>query len=123
MTLIGLIVALALICAGCKPKRWGGCLCFNIGEKWGGVSFGIVMLTDKRDRITTKNHEHGHAFQNCRYGMLMPFIVCIPSAIRYHYRNWRTKHGKKNKTGYYDIWFEGEATKLGKKYIDHWQQK
>lgn len=123
MTVIGLISAVVLICAGHTPKRWGGCLYFNIGENWGGLSLGLVIITDKRDNESTKNHEFGHAIQNCRYGLLMPFIVCIPSAIRYHYRNWRTGHGKKNKTGYYDIWFEGEATKLGNKYIEEWQHK
>lgn len=121
MTLIGLISACVLICAGYKPKRWGGCLYFNVGKNWGGVNLGLVFITDENDTEHTKNHEFGHAIQNCRYGVLMPFIVCIPSFIRYWYRKIRTKKGLKNETAYDDIWFEGEATKLGNQYIGEWQ--
>lgn len=121
MTLTGLIVAVALICLGHKPKRWGGCLCFNVGENWGGLSLGLVMIVSKRDLESTKNHEFGHAIQNCRYGVFMPFVVCIPSAIRYWYREIRAKKGLQNKTSYDAIWFEGEATKLGNKYIGEWK--
>lgn len=120
MTLIGLILACVLICMGYKPKRWGGCLYFNVGENWGGVELGIVFITDKRDREYVKNHEFGHAIQNCRYGVLMPFLVCVPSAIRFWWRKMKKKKGLKNKTGYYDIWFEAEATRLGEKYIKCW---
>lgn len=120
MTLIGLILACVLICMGYKPKRWGGCLYFTVGENWGGVELGIVFITDKRDSENTKNHEFGHAIQNCRYGVLMPFLVCIPSAIRFWWRKMKKKKGLKNKTGYYDIWFEAEATRLGEKYIKYW---
>lgn len=120
MTLIGLISALVLILMGYKPKSWGGCLSFNVGKNWGGVSFGIVMITDESDRVSAKNHEFGHALQNCRYGFLMPFIVCIPSAVRYWYRRIRTRKGLKNVTAYDAVWFEAEATRLGEKYIGYW---
>ena len=123
MTLIGLFSACVLILMGHKGNKWGGCLYFNVGENWGGVSLGLVFITDKRDSERTKNHEFGHAIQNCRYGFLMPFIVCIPSFIRYWYREIRTRRGLENKTAYDDIWFEGEATALGYKYIDYWGEK
>lgn len=115
LTLIGLIVALVLICTGHKPKRHGGCFYFNVGKSWGGLNLGLVFLTDERDSEHTKNHEFGHAVQNAKYGLLMPFIVCIPSVIRYWYREI-----KKPTTDYDDIWFEGEATKLGNEYINKW---
>ena len=123
MTVIGLIVAVVLLALGYKPKRWGGCIYFVSKRKtsWGDVNLGIVFITDKQDRESNKNHEFGHAIQNCRYGLLMPFIVCIPSFVRYQYRNWRTNHGMKNETAYDDIWFEGEATSLGNEHIKCWQ--
>lgn len=109
LTLIGLVVALVLLCLGKKPKKWGWCYCFEIGRYWGGLELGIIFITDKDSSDHTRNHEHGHAIQNCRYGFLMPFIVCIPSAIRYWYR----EISGNTKTPYDAIWFEGEATRLG----------
>ena len=50
----------------------------------------------------------------------MPFVICIPSAIRYWYREfiWHCNKEKFNKLPEYDaIWFEGQATKWGKKYV------
>ena len=59
-------------------------------------------------------HEYGHSIQNLWWGWLMPFVICIPSAVRYWYREIRYAIGKPPKTKYDDIWFEGQATKLGK---------
>ena len=59
-------------------------------------------------------HEYGHSIQNCFYGPLMPFIVMIPSIIRFwyieifYYRK-KKKYGK----AYDSIWFEKQATNLG----------
>ena len=46
----------------------------------------------------------------------MLFVITIPSVIRYWYRNWALAQGKKL-PDYDAIWFEGQATKWGKKYI------
>jgi hypothetical protein len=121
MTLIGLIVAGVLICLGYKPKKWGPCIYFNVGKGWGGVELGPVFITDSRDSKHTKNHEFGHGIQNCFYGPAMPFIVCIPSAFRYWYREIvYHMRGLTPPTAYDDIWFEGEATRLGNEYIEKW---
>ena len=117
MTLIGCIVALVLLIAGYKPKKWGYCYYFEIGENWGGVELGMFFLTDKNPLDYTKTHEHGHAIQNCWFGPLMPFIVCIPSATRYWYREIRKKIGKPCTTAYIDIWFEKQADQLGEQFI------
>ena len=116
LTLIGLIVAGVLLGMGKKPKQWGWCYYFEIGDGWGGLELGIIFLTSKKPSTHTKCHEFGHAIQNCYFGPLMPFLVCIPSAIRYWYRRIRRSKGLKNKTAYDDIWFEGQATRLGYKY-------
>lgn len=120
MTLIGLIVALVLICTGHKPKKWGGCWYFNVGGSWGGLELGAFFLTDGIDNKHVKNHEFGHAIQNCVLGPLMPFLVSIPSAIRYWYRTIRENLGLRNETAYDAIWFEGSATRLGNGYISKW---
>ena len=50
----------------------------------------------------------------------MPFVISIPSAIRYHHRKQiRKKDPEKAKElpDYDSIWFEGQATEWGKKYV------
>ena len=108
MTLIGMLTAGALLLIGYKPVYFRGCPLFFVGEKWGGVNLGLVIVVSKSATISAMNHEYGHALQNCLYGPLMPFIVGIPSVIRYWYRRMR-----KINTGYYDIWFERQATDFG----------
>lgn len=83
MTLIGCVISLVLLIAGYKPKKWGYCYYFEIGECWGGSEFGAFFLCDKMGSEYIKNHEFGHGLQNCYWGFLMPFVVCIPSAYRY----------------------------------------
>ena len=117
LTLVGFIVAGVLLCVGYKPQRWGDCWHFSVGKNWGGLELGLIFLTGNVSTTYIKNHEHGHAIQNCFFGPLMPFVVCIPSAIRYWYRIIREKIGKPCKTNYYDIWFEAQASRLGSDYV------
>ena len=125
MTLIGCITAIFLLIAGYKPKKWGCCYYFEVGEHWGGLNLGVVFITDKTSSVQTMNHEHGHGIQNCYFGFLMPFIVCIPSVIRYWYREYLVRGGKRTYSelpDYDTIWFEGSATNLGTEFID-WYNK
>lgn len=95
MTFIGAVVALALLCVGKKPQKHAGCTYFNVGKSWGGMELGCFFLTDSNDSKHTKNHEFGHSLQNCLWGPLFPFVVCIPSAIRYWLREFKTQKSKK----------------------------
>ena len=113
MTLIGALAAAVLMICGHKPKRHGYCYYFEVGYGWGGVELGGFFIVQHRAMDYLKSHEFGHGLQNCYYGFLMPFIVCIPSAVRYWYRRLRSYLGKPPTTGYYDIWFEAQASKWG----------
>lgn len=122
MTLIGLIVATMLLISGKRPHRHGGCFYFNVGKNWGGCNLGLIFLTDESDRESTKNHEFGHSLQNTIFGPFMIVLVAIPSAIRYWYRELKFyRKGLKPTTAYDDIWFEGQATRLGNEYINKWR--
>lgn len=121
MTLIGATVALALLVTGHKPIKNGGQIMFKVGKNWGGVSLGLVVLTSCPDSLSVTNHEFGHSFQNCWWGPLFPFVIAIPSVIRYWHRELQYRRGTPPQTDYDDIWFEGQATKLGNKYISSWQ--
>ena len=59
MTLIGAVVAIALLCVGKKPQKHAGCTYFNVGKSWGGMELGCFFLTDSHDSRHTKNHEFG----------------------------------------------------------------
>lgn len=114
VTLAGLIVSLALIISGKKPARWNYCWYFEIGNVGGGFSLGPFFFVCNNIGERAMNHEHGHSIQNCWFGPLMPFLVSIPSLIRYWYRDIKyRKKGKDPKVPYDAIWFEGMATKLG----------
>ena len=115
LTLCGLVGALFLRLSGHHPHRWGGCWYFTVGRQyWGGLNLGLVFLGQPNASDSLKNHEFGHAIQNCYLGPIM-LILWLCSTVRYHYRNYM--EGKGKPIPEYDAWwFEGQATKLGTKY-------
>lgn len=117
MTFVGIVAELFLVVTGHKPKKHGLCYHFEVGNGWGGVNLGIVFITAANPSEHTKNHEHGHALQNCIWGPLMPFVIALPSAVRYHIRNFQQKRGKKLKS-YDSAWFEGQASIWGDKFMN-----
>lgn len=107
MSMLGVLVCAVLMCAGFKPKRYGYCLCIEVGKGWGGLELGWLFLTNKGAGAATKNHELGHAYQNaCELGWSMPLFSII-SATRY----WLKRFGVK--INYYAWWFESQASKIG----------
>ena len=85
MTLIGAVGAIVILCLGEKPKRFGHALYFVHGHGWGGVCLGgFFFVSHESSRLQDKTHEYGHSFQNAVLGPLFPFVVGIPSMIRYH---------------------------------------
>lgn len=91
MTLIGFSVYVVLRCTGHKAEKHVESRYFNIGNSWGGVSFGPFFITDSRNYTPTKDHEFGHSLQNCVWGPLFPFVICIPSAIRWWLFKFKTR--------------------------------
>lgn len=118
MTLIGLLAALALLVTGHKPHKFGYTFYFKVGQRWGGLNLGAVFITDNTPSEHTLCHEHGHGLQNCIFGVLFPFLIGIPSAFRYWYREIKRKQDPSCYLPPYDsIWFEGQATRLGLKFL------
>lgn len=113
LSAVGTCVALVLTAKGYKPTPHGYGMCFEVGKNWGGLNLGYFSFISKNSLPRTKYHEYGHALQNCVYGFLTPFIVTIPSAIRYWYRVYRYTIGKPVRTPYDAIWFEHQATEWG----------
>lgn len=114
LTLCGILVSAVMLLTGHKPRRWGYCWYFEIGRKnWGGCEWGPFFLKDRIEGEHIKNHEFGHGIQNCVLGPFMIFLVSAPSSLRYWYRRLQILRKKTLKTGYDDIWFEGQASRLG----------
>lgn len=115
LNIMGGIIALLLINRGKRSQKFGYAIYFEVGENWGGVNLGGFFFVQKSATTQLKRHEYGHSFQNMMLGVFMPLIVTIPSAIRYHYRNYQK--AKSHSLQSYDcFWCEGWATKLGNKY-------
>ena len=124
MTTIGFFATLfSLIFLKGKIHRNGYGFITEVKGNWGGVSLGLFQLCGSYNKPSgpcydpdwyehTRRHEFGHSIQNMIFGPLFPFIVAIPSAIRY----WLDYYGKL-KSDYYDIWFERTATEWGTKWI------
>ena len=120
-TLLGLFAALFLRLRGNKPKKHGYCFYFEAGEHWGGINLGLFFIVDKHNSKAIRNHEHGHAVQNCYLGPFMLFVVALPSLLRSRYRAYLIeKKGVDARTlpPYDSVWFEGQATQLGNEIID-----
>jgi hypothetical protein len=116
LNLFGCVVSAVMLLSGHKPKKWGCCYYFEIGENWGGFELGVFFIVNKNPSDYIKTHEAGHGLQNCFFGPLMILITTM-STIRYWYRAIREKIGYPCKTKYADIWFEKQADVLGQKMI------
>ncbi len=120
ITLLGCFVALSLLITGHKPHRFHSLIYFEVGEDWGGFDLGCFFVVNKGASVAMMQHESGHGLQNIMFGIFMPFVVSIPSAVRYWYREYLVRSGKKQYSElpeYDSAWFEGSATALGAKYF------
>ena len=126
MTFIGLVVTgFCILFLKGKVHKNGFSYIVEVGGNWGGLDLGAVSrcggyttkCPDENWFQHTRRHEFGHSLQNIIWGPLFPFVIAIPSAIRYHYQNWRSSKGLPNKE-YDAIWFEGQATRWGTKAIE-----
>lgn len=115
-TLAGCAAAAALCVTGHRPKRFGWCWYFEVGRRWGGCSMGPFFFKQREPSRHICMHESGHAIQNCYYGFLMPFLVSIPSSVRYRVHRHRRRKGLPLPP-YDAVWFEGQASRLGRIYF------
>ena len=122
VTLIGALTHAILMAFGYKPFRNIYGYAIEIGENWGGLEMGPFCLVSKNPSQHTLNHEFGHGIQNCFFGPFMIFIS-LASAARYWYREYQVKVLKKSYKdlpAYDSIWFEGDATRLGTYFKEHY---
>ena len=114
-SILGAAVALIAFqfAPGARMKRDGLFFCVEIpGITW-GLECGIFYICSVDALQFIRLHEKGHQIQNLIFGPLQPFIITIPSILRFWYRRFRAAIKHPCKTDYYDIWFESGATELG----------
>lgn len=117
MNIIGLITALFMLIIGKTPYRVGHTFMFYFGKGWGGVTLGAVIIVCEDCSSSTISHEYGHTIQNLIFGPFELFIG-IASAARYWYREIKRKIDPACYLSPYDsICFEGQATRLGLKFL------
>lgn len=106
-----------------EKGKFGPCLYLIFGNNWGGLELGtnffVAGMMGEYWTLHTKQHECGHTFQNAVLGPLAIFLVYIPSCIRYWLFEFRKRKGK-YPGDYESIWFEGNATAVGKEYYNNY---
>ena len=126
MTVIGLFASLiAIVFLKGKVHKNGLSFIVEVGGNWGGVNFGAISLCGGYTTTCidldwfehTRRHEFGHSLQNIIFGPLHPFIVAIPSAIRYQIFNYNYSHNKPNPS-YDAVWFEHTASTWGHRAVN-----
>ena len=89
----------------------------TIAGGW-GFALGAFIFSNSDsvwDRDKFFCHEFGHSWpQLLLMGPLHPFLVSIPSVIRFWIRTYQTGY----LTPYDSVWFEGTATRWGMKWFD-----
>lgn len=130
MTIIGLFVSIfCIIFLHGKVHKNGYSYIVEIGGNWGGLNLGAISLcggyTTTYKNLEwfehTRKHEFGHSLQGLIFGPLFPFLIALPSVIRYHYQNYRESKGLPN-AEYDAIWFEGTATKWGTAFMNKYER-
>lgn len=86
MSFIGLLIILFLMLLGYKAKTFNGRVFIEVGENWGGSEFGCFFICSKNPPLYLKQHECGHGIQNAVLGPFTPFLISIPSMVRYWLR-------------------------------------
>lgn len=119
LNLIGFFVMLFCLLTGHRIRRFGWCIYCEIGKRWGGCEFGVFFVKDRESGRHVCEHEFGHAIQNCMFGPLMPFLICLPSSTRYWARRIGKRFGHPPRKPYDAIWFEGSASRLGARYASY----
>lgn len=84
----------------------------NLRSKGAAISLGqfIIIWGRYNNETYIENHEYGHTIQSHILGPLYLLVVGLPSII---WNKFFREYRRKNKVGYYDVYPENWANKLG----------
>jgi hypothetical protein len=113
LSAVGCVVYAVLRLCGLKPLDFYGVPYFEVGKNWGGLELGWFFICGEGSDEELKMHEVGHGIQNAVVGGLGMLCCSIGSALRY----WKREIFGATTT-YDSWWFEGNATALGREFIN-----
>lgn len=90
MTAIGIMGALIALITGHRPYFNKYRVYFKFGNGWGGLTLGAIVFISK-DCENLLPHEYGHTQQNLIFGPAFPFLIGLPSMLRYFIQGFK-KH-------------------------------
>lgn len=114
----GILAFVNLFTKNMTFRPYHGVLEIRLFKNWGGCDLGLVYLRDTTSLESVSEHELGHSFQ-VWLGIFFPFIVAIPSAIRWWIR--RLQPNKEHKP-YDGAWFEDAASQCGKWFVEQFKK-
>ena len=122
VNLVGFLIYMVLTkILGCQSHPYGEATYVILPWELNcGFSAGLyIFISPKSEKVLP--HEYGHSIQNAVYG---PFnlIIVISSIVRFWSRRAQKAAGHPPKTGYYDIWFERQASEWGEFAINNFNQ-
>lgn len=118
MNIVGCLCALVFFIIGKRPKKHGWNYYFEFDVDF-GLELGIFFIAPTNGSEHLKNHEFGHSIQNIWLGIFTPFVVSIPSAVRFWIRELQRRIKPEKKLEPYDaIWFEATATSSGFHFME-----
>lgn len=97
-----------------RTYKYRNMYCVVLPWNISGMNLGMFTVHGESCPKSIISHEYGHSIQNLKWGILTPFIISIPSFIRCCYREVLKSLNHPPKTNYYNIWFEANATELGR---------
>lgn len=126
-TLIGLLVFLCY--AVWRARKIGivaNTIVVEVKHKPNDTGWGLaggIFIFSNTDSIWDRNyffcHEWGHCWpQTLVFGPLHPFVVILPSVIRFWWRQLQYRRNNYDLPDYDSIWFEGTATRWGVKWFE-----
>lgn len=115
----GILAFVNLFTKNMTFKKYHGVLEIRLLKRWGGCNLGLIYLRDTTSLESVSKHELGHSFQ-VWLGIFLPFVVAIPSSIRWWIR--RLQPNKYHKP-YDSAWFEDSATKCGEYAVEYFKSK
>ena len=89
MNIIGGIMCLIALCCKWPVQKYRNGIEIVFPKNFGGLELGMFFLRGP-DNHGVAPHEYGHSIQMLWWGPLFPFVIGLPSALRYWIRTFKT---------------------------------
>lgn len=94
MNIIGGIICLIALCCKCPVQKYRNAIEILVPWNFGGLEMGMFFIRGK-DCPSVAPHEYGHSIQMLWWGPLFPFVIALPSALRYWIREFKTPKARR----------------------------